>query len=332
MSDRRTGPALVTGAGGFAGRHLLRLLQSAAREPSVGREPSVPGASRGSDPAHAVIGAGHNAPIYADFRVQAHIEALLERFRPAVVYHLAGISTPAEMQRDPVSGNAGIVQPAILLMEAMLRIVPDARLLLVSTYQVYGRPSRLPLDEDAPLAPTDLYGSARAAVEYMVRSYRERGLDVVIARAFPHTGPGRDRRCVTGDWAARLAAGELRIPVPDLSVRRDWSDVRDVVAGYRLLASSAPRNSTIQLCSGEPRPLADLFSLLTAGRGGVVSEPGSSSPGSSSPAAAPAREIPSIFGSPARARDLGWSPRYTLQQTIGDLRQWALDPEYTGEG
>ena len=315
-------PSLVTGAGGFSGRHLLRYLQTAGATAATGALDKV-----------AVIGAGHNAPVYADFRIPSHIEALLERFRPAVVYHLAGISTAAEMQRDPVSGNAAIVQPAVLLMEAMLRIVPDARLLLVSTYQVYGRPSRLPVDEDAPIAPVDLYGSARAAVEYMVRSYRDRGLDIVIARAFPHTGPGRDRRCVTGDWAARLAAGELRLPVPDLSIRRDWSDVRDIVAGYHLLASRAPRNSTVQLCSGEPRPLADLFSLLTAHRGGVVREPLlMPAVPAVSPAVSPAREIPVIFGSPARAHALGWRPRYTLDRTIEDLQRWALDSEYMGEG
>lgn len=300
MPDPITGASLVTGAGGFAGRHLLRYLQAANDGP--------------------VWGVGHNAPVYADLRVRDHIDAVLEKFRPRTVYHLAGTSTAAEFLRDPTSGNVNTVQPAVLLMEAMLQHTPSARLVLVSTAQVHGRPAALPVTAASPLAPADLYSSARAAVEYMVRSYRDRGLDVVIARAFPHTGPGRDRRCLTGDWAARLAAGEFRIPVPDLSLRRDWSDVRDIVAGYHTLARHAPRNSTFVLCSGTPRPLADIFDLMTAGIKGVVPER----------IQEPVKEPPVSFGDPAPARALGWDPRFGLEDTVRDLRRWALDPEYIG--
>lgn len=299
MPDLVTGASLVTGAGGFAGRHLLRHLHT------VGE---------------VAYGIGHNAPIYADLRVRDHIDAVLERLQPRTVYHLAGTSTAAEFQRDPTNGNVNAVQPAVLLMESMLQHTPAARLVLVSTAQVHGRPNALPVTATSPLAPTDLYSSARAAVEYMVRSYRDRGLDVVIARAFPHTGPGRDRRCLTGDWAARLAAGELRIPVPDLSLRRDWSDVRDVVAGYHTLAAHAPRNGTFILCSGAPRPLADIFDLLTLGNKNIVPERIQD----------PTKEPPVSFGDPAPARALGWTPRFTLEDTIHDLRQWALDPDHPG--
>jgi GDP-4-dehydro-6-deoxy-D-mannose reductase len=280
--------AIVTGANGFAGRHLVRHLRGAG---------------------HDVVAAGHGAEEVVDFRFADDVRALMAHVRPEVVFHLAGTSSVVEVQRDPVTGNQNVVQPAVNVLESVLSEAPTARVLLVSTCHVVGRPARLPIDEQAPLAPVDLYGSARAAVEYMLSTYKERGVDVVVARAFHHTGPGQLPRFAVAGWAARSLAGDRSIPVGDLALRRDYSDVRDVVAGYALLAEHGERGAVYNLCSGTAVALSELFALAAPGAEPVTDA-----------ALARRNEPPVLLGTPARAESLGWTRRFTLQETVSDLR------------
>ncbi|MFN7146517.1 MAG: NAD-dependent epimerase/dehydratase family protein, partial [Myxococcota bacterium] len=194
--------ALVTGAGGYVGRRLVEAL-----------------AARGAD----VVGAGHGADLSVDFRMAEDVAALVEETRPAVVHHLAGTSTLAELQRDPQGGNQNVVQPALNVLEAVAN-AGGGRVVLVSPCEVYGRANRLPIDERCPLAPVDLYGAARASVEYMARAYAARGVEIVVARAFHFTGPAQDRRWPLADAAARAARGEP-VRLGDAEARRDVSDV-----------------------------------------------------------------------------------------------------------
>lgn len=280
--------AIVTGANGFAGRHLVQYLR---------------------DRGDAVIAAGHGADVEIDFRFVEDAKSLVAQAQPDVIFHLAGTSSVKEVQRDPVSGNQNVVQPALNVLEAVVTEAAHARVLLVSTCHVYGRPARLPIDEAAPLAPVDLYGGARAAVEYMVATYRARGAQVVIARAFHHTGPGQDRRFAVAGWAARAVAGDRAIPVGDLSLRRDYSDVRDIVAGYALLAAHGQPGEAYNLCSGRAVALSEIFALAAP---------------DVTPAPDPARmrrnDPPVLLGTSARAEALGWTRRYALEDTIDDLR------------
>jgi GDP-4-dehydro-6-deoxy-D-mannose reductase len=282
---------MVTGAGGFAGKHLTHHLRSAG---------------------HDVVAAGHATDVSMDFRMAEEVHALVAQVQPQVVYHLAGTSSVAEVARDPAGGNANIVQPAVNVFEAVAQHAPRARVLLVSSCHVVGRPARLPIVEDAPLAPTDVYGAARAAVEYMVRTYLTRGVDIVIARAFHHTGPGQSPRFVLADWAARACRGDREIPVGNLELRRDYSDVRDIVAGYALLAERAERGSVVHLCSGVVRSLADLFAEVAPGCIPVVDA-----------SRVRGGEPPVILGSPARAEALGWERRHPWERTVADLRAGA---------
>jgi GDP-4-dehydro-6-deoxy-D-mannose reductase len=274
-----TRTALVTGAGGFAGKHLVEHLLAEGWR---------------------VAAAGHNCEWSVDFRMADQVEQAFREVHPDVVFHLAGTSSVAEMERDPVGGAENITVP----VAHVLANLGSARLLLVSTCHVYGAGAT---EEGAPLRPQDRYGAARASAEFLAT---RSGRDVVIARAFHHTGPGQDRRFALADWAARWRAGEARIPVGNLDVSRDYSDVRDVVAGYRLLAERSRAGEIYNLCSGVTVTMRELFSRLCPGSRPVEDA-----------TRVRGREVPVIQGSARKAAALGWTRKWTLDETLADVRE-----------
>lgn len=282
------GSVLVTGAAGFAGTHLVAALRAAGRD---------------------VVGAGHGCDRSVDFRLAEDVAELVAEVRPSAVIHLAGTSTLEELLRDPHGGNYNVVQPAVNVLEAVATNAVGARVVLCSPCEVYGRASRLPTDEGSPLAPADLYGAARAAVEFMSRSYAARGVPVVVARAFHFTGPGQDRRSPLGDLAARAVRGEPLV-AGNLELRRDYSDVRDIVAGLVLLADEGRPGEAYNLCSGSTRSMRELAEKLVGPDVEITLDPARIRAGE-----------PAVFlGSPARAEALGWRRRWDLEQTLADLR------------
>ena len=281
--------ALVTGANGFAGRHLVEQLRDAG---------------------HHVVAAGHGAEEEIDFRETEEVEWICEQARADVIFHLAGTSSLADMKRDPTGGNLNIVKPAMNLLDELLNRHRSTRLVIVSTCHVYGRPQRLPIAEDHAMAPIDLYGAARAAVEHIVKSYVAMGLDIVTARAFHHTGPGQDRRFAVPDWISQhVAAPDQPVRVGNLDVRRDYADVRDVVAGYALLAERGQRGASYNLCSGSAVPLRTLFEWACPGATPLTEAQRTRK-----------SEVAILWGDPSKAEALGWTRRYDLMQTVTDLR------------
>ena len=98
----------------------------------------------------------------------------------------------------------------VALLEAVRREQPEARILVVSTAEVYGRTERVPTPEDEPPAPISPYGASKAGAEAAALQASRSGLDVVVARAFQHEGPGRDDRFAVGSWALQIAAARAR--------------------------------------------------------------------------------------------------------------------------
>jgi len=313
----------ITGIGGFVGCHLAELLLAAGHR--VGG--AVTG--RADRPALRALAARHPnfdpaALAVAEVGNPAALEQALTVARPDGVFHLAGIAFAPRAETDASHAFAVNVLGTINVLEAVARVCPEARTLVVTSSDVYGVTDDCtePIREDAPLRPVGVYGLSKATADMAVfRHWWTSGLPVVRVRAFNHTGPGQSPDFVCSDFArqiARIAVGgaEPVMHVGNLEVERDFSDVRDIVRGYFLLWERGEPGAAYNLCSGRATRVAHVLETLIAASGArveVVTDPHRKR----------GREIETIVGSAVRARALGWSPTIPLEQTLDDLyRDW----------
>ena len=283
---------LVTGATGFVGCHLVAHLAAAGDQVIVSEaEITEPEA------------------LEADFG-QCQLDA---------VYHLAA---QADVQASFTAAAATLrvnVEGTFNVLDAARR-AGAGRVVVVSSADVYGRlePAGLPVDETAPMRPVTPYGASKAAAEMVcVQAGAGRGLDVVRARAFNHLGPGQSDRFVAAALAARIASNERSgaevVQVGNLQTRRDFTDVRDVVRAYRLLAEHGADGEAYNVCSGTALGVRELAEALIAR------------------ARIPMRmvaddellrpvDVTEVRGDASKLRAAtGWRPEVPLDQTLGDL-------------
>jgi GDP-4-dehydro-6-deoxy-D-mannose reductase len=285
------GPVLVTGPRGFAGVKLLAQLGDRA----VPTEEDVTDA-----------------------------DALAEAVRataPSAIVHLAAISSVAEASTDPENSWRVNALGAVNLLEAARSNAPDARVLIISTGEVYGRAEQIPTTEDAPVAPLSQYAASKAAAEIAGGLASRSGLDVVVARAFQHEGPGRDERFAVGSWTAQIAraeeAGGGTVLVGDLSPRRAIADVRDVCRAYELLLDPSVPPDIYNVSSSRVVEMREVLDLLVGmARCPIEIE--------RDPARSRSSDLPLVSGDSSRLRAAtGWETTIPLEQTLADALDFA---------
>ena len=183
----------------------------------------------------------------------------------------------------------------------------SARAIVVSTCHVYGTPVALPIAETHRCRPEGVYSSTKYKAEQVAQSLDR---DVVIVRAFHHTGPGQNEAYALSDWAAQLRRGAPEIRVGNLQIRRDYTDVRDVVAGYRLAAEQGVSGEIYNLCAGESHSMGSLLSMLTANTSVRVA---------TQPDRFRKADVPELCGDPSKFRTLGWKRKYSIQETMASM-------------
>jgi GDP-4-dehydro-6-deoxy-D-mannose reductase len=292
--------AVITGAAGFVGRHLATHLAEAGDV--------VAAVDRDFD----VTDAGATAGVFSSFG-------------PDAIYHLAALShvgsswdDPSEVFRVNVLGTSSV-------LSAARQAAPDASVLVVSSAEIYGtvRDEELPLGESAEIRPNSPYAASKAAIEPIARQaslgYGQR---VVIARPFNHIGPGQSASFFVPAVARRLvdarAAGVREVAVGSLAVRRDFTDVRDVVRAYRLLIERGASGEVYNVCAGVDVSIADVADRLREHiypHAVFVEDPGLGRP----------QDVPVLRGDPRRLHEAtGWTPMITLEATLRDVVEEAL--------
>jgi GDP-4-dehydro-6-deoxy-D-mannose reductase len=299
--------ALVTGAAGFVGCHLVRALLAEGCE--------VFGALQ---PGHAAPAGGAGVRwLEMELTSSPSIAAALAAARPDRVYHLAGQASVGESLRDPLATWEVNATGTLRLAEA---VRGDTRLLFVSSAEVYGvvPEAGQPIAESRRLHPTNPYAASKAAAEMAVlEAAHAHGTHVVIARSFNHTGPGQDPRFALAAFASQLAAiragaAEPVLRVGNLQARRDYLDVRDVARAYLTLLETGAPSTVYNVATGEAHAMAELVQTLVdlSGTGARVEV---------DPARVRPLDVPLLSGDPAALRALGWAPAIPLRRTLADL-------------
>lgn len=285
--------ALVTGSSGFAGRHLVRHLEA-----------------EGDD----VVGLDRAEGI--DITDADAVRTRLDEVRPEVVYHLAGFADVGASWDDPTGAFATNAVGTLHVLLAA-RAADVRRVLVIGSADVYGivGESDLPLTEEQPLVPVSPYAASKAAAEHLaVQAWRGYGLETIRARSFNHLGPGQTSRFVAAAIAERIARAEIdgrdEIEVGNVTPRRDFTDVRDVVRAYRLLVAHGRPGEAYNVCSGRDVAISDLAEAMVA----MARRPLTLAV---DPALQRAVDQPVSVGDRSKIqRDTGWTPTIELEATL----------------
>lgn len=308
---------LITGAGGFVGQWLVPRLLEAGHEVIGGLYPVT---TPPEELAEAQRRQVRWLPL--DLRDPAAVRSALTT-RPEAIVHLAALASGADARRDPGLAwevNAG---GTARLAESLSQLRGsnglDPLLLAVSTGEVYGAGKGVkPRLESGPTVPCSPYAASKLGAEIAaLEVHRRTGLRVIIARAFPHTGPGQSNRYVVPAFAERLtAAKRLKAPVVktgNLEPVRDFLDVRDVVEAYVQLLERGQSGQIYNVARGEGVSLLDIFTRLARIIGVQAI------PEVDAELTRPS-DIPRLVGDAGLLRTTtGWSPRISLDQTLADL-------------
>ncbi len=293
--------ALVTGAGGFVGAHLVRHLEEQGDD-VVQLERTVDGVDIAD----------------ADALTDAVVAA-----KPEAVYHLAGAADVGGSWAEPRETFLANALGTLNVLEAS-REARAERVLAVTSADVYGRVTadELPLTEDRPLRPVSPYAASKVAADALAQqAWLGHRLPVIRVRAFNHLGPGQSDRFVAPSLAARIARNERdggdEVPIGNTTPQRDVTDVRDVVRAYRLLIETGEPGAVYNVCSGHAvsvQAIADALLAMAARPMRLVSDPALQRP----------VDIPVLVGDSTRLRAAtGWQPTIPLDETLADvLADW----------
>lgn len=290
--------ALVTGARGFVGRYLLDELKS-SRDLLCITSGTVP---TGEDCEWA----------QANIKDADAISALILNWQPDQIYHLAAISSPTGFSvRDYYETN---VLGTLNVLEAAAQVGSDV--LVVGSAYAYGS-YKTNIGESFQLNPVNPYGASKAAQDSLAGSFANGENRVITARPFNHTGPGQLESYLLPGLITKIMKsqsgdrkGNNEIDIGNVSAVRDFSDVRDVVAAYRLLLDEETSSGAFNVCSGTGFSVSELLTMCCKKLGVEILY-------KERQKLFRKQDIDYLVGDGKKlSRALPWSPRYTLSETI----------------
>lgn len=293
--------ALVTGGSGFVGGHLRHHLLTMGDDTTL-LDPTVD---------------------IADEKALSHALDSLPGGSVETIYHLAALANVGESFGSAHEVFRVNVMGTLNLLEAARRVYPKARIIFVSSSEVYGRVSSnlLPVDEDSPVAPLSPYAASKAAAEQVaMQAFRAYGQQVIVARPFNHIGPGQSESYVVSALAKRVLLAQKdgigSIRVGSLHSRRDFTDVRDVVRAYRRMAEVGVAGTVYNVASGQSVSISWLADRIIELAGAeVVLE--------RDPRLVRDVEVSDIYGDSSRCRsELSWKPAISIEESLKDVLGW----------
>lgn len=306
--------SLIVGGAGFVGFYLTAHLLEKGEEAAITK---LPGETPQTDMAAAYD---------LDILNKGEIVDLLSRLRPDRIYHLAALASVALCWKNPSAAIDVNIKGAVNLLDAV-REIPgySPRILVIGSGEEYGhvRPEDIPIDEDTPVRPGNIYAATKAAQGLMCGIYaRAYGMDIMTVRAFNHIGPEQAPIYVAADFCRQVVRIEKGLQAPvmkvgNLSARRDFSDVRDVVRAYRLLMEYGRAQEIYNVGSGKAISIEELLQMILEISDASINV-------EVDPARLRPVDVPVIEADITKiSRDTGWKPEIPLRETISrTLEYW----------
>jgi GDP-4-dehydro-6-deoxy-D-mannose reductase len=304
--------SLITGVGGFVGQFLAAHLAENGH--------AVVGLARREVAWHVLDAADGTTVAIADLATPRDLNKIVADAAPDEVYHLAAHSSVADSFHDPLRVLHNNVDGLVNLLEALRLGAPTARVLVISSSEIYGRNTTAgPVNEHAELRPENPYAVSKAAQDLIGYQYWcTHNMHVVRVRPFNHIGPGQSDRFVASSFAKQIAeieAGgrEPVLRVGNLEARRDFTDVRDMVRAYGLALERGDAGAAYNIGRGHAVSIQYLVDYLCSrSRAAINIEV--------DPSRLRRVDAPIQVSDSSRFHErTGWQPELPLEKTLDDM-------------
>jgi GDP-4-dehydro-6-deoxy-D-mannose reductase len=308
MPDTR---ALITGARGFVGKHLLTYLAGNTDWELYGNTHTPPDGIELPRLRWAI----------SDLTNLEQASNMVGSIKPDYVVHLAAQSNVQRAFKEPEATIINNVVAQLNLLEGLRAAAPEARILIVGSSEQYGlvHPEDIPIDEATPFRPTNPYAVSKIAQDSLaLQHFLSYGQNTIRVRPFNHIGPGQTEHFVTAAFAKQVAmieAGKQEpvIYVGNLDASRDFTDVRDMIRAYHAALTEGEPGEVYNVGSGEGRTIQsilDAFVAMSRVQVEVRHDPGRMRPS----------DIPALICDPRKFQALtGWCPEIPIEQTLRDI-------------
>jgi GDP-4-dehydro-6-deoxy-D-mannose reductase len=310
--------ALITGISGFVGSHLADHLLAHTDWEVAG---TIYSSTRNIDHIQDRL------ELYpAELSRLPVVQFILERSRPDVVFHLAAMAAAGHSWRDPADTLQVNISMQANILQAVVNLELDSRVMVIGSSEEYGAAlstasTQDAVDEETPFQPTNPYAVSKVAQDLLGLQYHlSHGLDTVRVRPFNHIGPRQGLGFVVPDFSSQVAQIEAgqRPPVlrvGNLEAQRDFTDVRDVVRAYHLLALNGVSGQAYNVGSGHAHAIQEILDhLLAQARVPIQIEP--------DPARLRPSDIPRVVCDYTKLYDCtGWKPSIGFEQSLSDVLQ-----------
>ena len=300
--------AFITGACGFVGKHLIDYI-------SQNKNWEIIGVKLPTETAYS------NIKLYdADITDFSKIEQIIRTESPDYIFHLAAQSSVALSWKEPVSTINANINGTINILESARLNNLKSRILLVSSAEEYGKQTTQPIQESISPAPSNIYALTKMCVTTLGKIYSDcYGMDIITARPFNHIGQGQSPIFAISDFCRQTALiekGQQKniIKTGNLSAKRDFSDVRDIVRAYLTLIEKGEKNEVYNIGSGNATSIEEVLNI-------ILSKSKTEIKREVDPERMRPSDIPEITADTTKIQPL-WQPKIKLEQSIEDILEF----------
>jgi GDP-4-dehydro-6-deoxy-D-mannose reductase len=311
--------ALITGVSGFAGSFLAEHIFS--RE-----EYTIAGTYLTEKSLENITPFASKLELHkVDLQNSEATTNLIAKVSPDVVFHLAALASAAESFNNPAAFIHNNLSAQINILEGIRQAKLSPRILIVSSAEVYGNVSKkdLPINEKVPFAPVNPYAVSKVSQDALAQQYYfSYKLPIIRIRPFNHIGPRQAPAFAVASFAKKIAeieAGKMSrvLKVGNLSAKRDFTDVRDIVRGYLLLLEKGRPGEVYNIGSGKSYEMSWILNkLLSFSKENIKVE--------TDEALLRPVDVPELICDNSKIKnETGWVPQVPIEKTLEDtLDYW----------